>query len=143
MGPLPMLGGGHRFIFLQLGGDGESSDCDEADTRIIGSLDHGLVIRMQTDAGPRLSHCSQTGYFVLTILNVERNPSSSVEVFSALLPVTAEVPGSNLFNRPAWRDHAYIVSRPRTRNPRINQNLSMSSTQSSYHPCYDTHRLLS
>ena len=41
MGPLPMLGGGHRFIFLQLGGDGESSDCDEADTRIIGSLDPG------------------------------------------------------------------------------------------------------
>ena len=43
MGPLPMLGGGHRFIFLQLGGDGESSDCDEADTRIIGSLDPGQV----------------------------------------------------------------------------------------------------
>ena len=41
-GPLPMVRG-HRFIFLQLAGDGESSDCDEADTRIIGSLDTGQV----------------------------------------------------------------------------------------------------
>ena len=75
---------------------------------------------MQTDAGPRPAHCSQTRYFVLTILNVERNPSSSVEVFSGWLPVTAEVPGSNL---SIERLYAYIVSRPRTRNPRINQNL--------------------
>ena len=46
MGPLPMVRG-HRFIFLQLAGDGESSDCDEADTGIIGSLDTGQVTSSQ------------------------------------------------------------------------------------------------
>ena len=113
MGPLPM--GTHRFIFLQLGGDGESSDCDEADNQASWqpgpwTLDRSpAVIRMQTDAGPRPGHCSQTRYFVLTILNLERNPSSSVEVFSALLPVTAEVPGSNLFNRAPSRHLALAI----------------------------------
>ena len=45
-GPLPMVRG-HRFIFLQLAGDGESSDCDEADTGIIGSLGTGQVTSSQ------------------------------------------------------------------------------------------------